>query len=112
MHPVLVETTSDILLVDPHSGDLIENNRPSVVAWTSFVEARIGVGQIRLIAGRLIETATDEEFLKYFAECEGNLDLAVESFLSEFELVEAVGEKSETTATTKPEPQGKAPVKA
>lgn len=100
MRKVLVETTGTFDLFDPISGCVVVWNRPTVADWTGFLETRMGIGQTKLIAGELQETATDEEFASYFAEAKGDADFAVDAFLAAFGLVTPIGEKTEKPVVT------------
>lgn len=97
----IVETTKPIMLVDPYSGDLVEPDRPYVVAFTQFIQSRIGSGELRVLKGGLPETASDAEFAKFFKDSDGKADLAVEAFASGLE-----GEK-EAEPAPEPKPAAK-----
>lgn len=107
---ILVETTADILLIDPYTGCVADAGRPSVVDWSQFIETRVGIGQVRIIGAELVEEVKDEDFLGYWAECKEDAQLAVAAFMAEFEVPQPIGEKSETVPVTDPTPAGKAPV--
>ncbi|MDR3436429.1 hypothetical protein [Telmatospirillum sp.] len=93
----LVETIDSFQLVD-NSNQLIPSNRPAVVEMGHFFQARAAMGQIRLVAGELKDTATDLEFLKFWRESAGDRELAIESFLS------AYGSKAVVVEEPEPEP--------
>lgn len=84
---VIAHTTGSFQLLDGFSGDLISAHRPSVVEKTTFITARVAVEQAVIVA-EVPDEATDERFAKHWAESEGDLDLAVQSFLATFEAVE------------------------
>lgn len=80
----LVETTQSVFLMDPNTGAEISAFRPSVAEWSSFLEMRVGLGQVRVIAADLLPEATDEAFLGYWTESDKKVDLAVAAFLAAF----------------------------
>lgn len=77
----LIETDGEFMLMDPQTGQVISENRPSVVKSTTFLEERISKGQVNLIRARLPESASDEEFVTYWQE---KPEIAVAAFLSSF----------------------------
>lgn len=91
----LVETTTNSILVDALTGDVVEWNRPSVVTWSSLLEARTGAGHLRVIHANLLDEATDQDFVDCLAACDGKVDLAIEAYLSEMAVDEAPGTKVE-----------------
>jgi hypothetical protein len=82
---VLVETKGNFMLMDVITGAEIEAHRPCVVVRSSFIAARSAIGQIKVLAELKVE-ATDAELVKYINESEGDMELAIESFKSQFEL--------------------------
>lgn len=82
MSKSLIETTGQFQLVD-ELHQVARANRPTVVELSNFFQTRAFVGQIKMIAA-LKDEATDAEFAKYWAEAEGDRDLAIQSFLSGF----------------------------
>lgn len=97
---LLIETTSSIMLVDPMSRDEVAFNRPSVVLWTSFLEGRLAIGQIRVVAADLKPETTDDDFVAVLAACDGQMELAIASFVSEFALEQTQGDKKPHEPTT------------
>ncbi len=92
---MLVETKGGFQLLDlGYKGQLIHSHRPSVAENSHFVQDRIGRDQVRVL-GELKDEATDEDFVKYLEDAEGDLELAIDSFLSEFgkETVETPGKR-------------------
>lgn len=89
---VLVETTSNIMLLDPNTGDAIDDQVPTLTVWTAFLEARAGLGQLRVLHRGFREEASNEEWLDCLKES-GDLPLAIASFISEFGLQDAPGTK-------------------
>jgi hypothetical protein len=87
---VIAQTTSSILLMDPINQDVVSYDKPTVVTWSHFFEARAGKGQIKTLASNLPDEASNEEFQEYLKEADGKIELAVESFVSQFEEKEAV----------------------
>ena len=90
---VLVETTSNIMLLDPNTGDAIDDMVPTLTVWTAFLEARAGLGQVRVLHRGFTNEATNEEWLDYLKASDGKLDLAITSFVSTFGLQDAPGTK-------------------
>ena len=90
---VLVETTSNIMLLDPNTGDAIDDVVPTLTVWTAFLEARAGLGQVRVLHRGFTEDATNDEWLEYLKACEGKLDMAIQSFVSKYGLQDAPGTK-------------------
>ena len=80
---LLVETTGPFMLIDSYTKCEIDNNRPSVVLPSEFIQARMTVGQLRVISNELSDGATDEEFAQFWRDS-GKRDLAISSFLSKF----------------------------
>jgi hypothetical protein len=89
----LVETTTDIFLIDPLSGDELAWNRPSLIRWTSFVDTRTGLGQIKVLKAGIPDKFTDADFLKFWNDSDQKPELAIASFLAHVEVeVEAEAE--------------------
>jgi hypothetical protein len=78
---LLVETVGQFMLVDGLQE--IQATRPSVISPSHFFSERVSRNQINVLA-ELKDEATDLEFKKFLAESNGDMDLAVESFLSTF----------------------------
>ena len=89
---VLVETTSNIMLLDPNTGDAIDDVVPTLTVWTAFLEARTGLGQVRVLHRGFREEATNEDWLDCLKQA-GELQLAIAAFVAEFGLQEAPGTK-------------------
>lgn len=70
--------------VEPQTGLVINSKRPTVVTNTPFVKEHISDGRFDLLASKLPDEASDEEFAEYFKESEGDKELAVESFVASF----------------------------
>lgn len=81
---VIAHTTGNFQLLDGLSGDLLSAHRPSVVTRTPFIRERVGLEQVKVIA-EAPDAATDAEFAKHWKEADGDIELAVQSFLSTFE---------------------------
>lgn len=97
----ILETIGDIMLVDPQTREVLPEDRPAVMTWTQFLEARTGAGQIRVLHSGLPAEASDEEFKQFLKDAE-DTELAIASFCSCFE------DKVEEA----PKPKGKAKAKA
>lgn len=90
---VLVETTSNIMLLDPNTGEAIDDVVPTLATWTAFLEARTGLGQVRVLHRGFREDSTNEAWLDCLKQSDGKLDLAVDAFIAEFGIHEPVGTK-------------------
>lgn len=87
----IVETVGDHMYIDPTNGQLIEENRPTVVEMTSFVSQKIADGQIKLLTPNLPKEANDADFLAThgeFGEAENGKNASVASYAAEFGLDE------------------------
>lgn len=83
---LLIETTGNFKLLN--GGFEIPENRPCVPPVINhFIQSRISLGQISILA-KLKDEATDEDFLGYFKEADGDSVLAVASFEAAFGLEE------------------------
>lgn len=89
---VLVETTSNIMLLDPNTGEVIDDRVPTLVTWTAFLEARAGLGQVRVLHRGFRPEATNDDWLDCLQQS-GELRLAIDAFISEFGLNEPSGSK-------------------
>ena len=96
---LLVKPTGPFLLLDPTTGCVVYDARPSVVLSSVFIGSRTALGQLKILSNELDDSATDAEFVKYWAESEKDETLAVESFLSKF-----VFKDPEPKPEPKPEP--------
>jgi len=94
---VLVETTSNIMLLDPNTGIEIDDVNPTLTPWTAFLEQRAGLGQIRVLHRGFREEATNADWLDCLKQS-GELQLAVAAFVSEFGTQEAPGTKKPAVA--------------
>ncbi|TPJ51676.1 MULTISPECIES: hypothetical protein [unclassified Mesorhizobium] len=84
MIKLLAETKGSFQLHDlAHKGQRIHARRPSVVENSHFIQDRIGRGQVRIIA-ELKPEATDEDFVAYVKEAEGDMQFAIDAFMAEF----------------------------
>lgn len=106
---ILVATTGNFQLLDPEAGQLIRHEGYTLVSTSNFVKLHQTLEHIELI-GQTNDDATDEEWLKYVAESDGDLELATPAFLSSFEYKAPVKEGEpapEPTETAKKGPKGK-----
>ena len=78
----LIVKTKNILLVDTISGEVIYEDRPSIVTDTSFVHGRAAIGQVTIVKNYLPDSASDADFQKFWTESEKNEELAIASFMS------------------------------
>lgn len=90
---VLIETTSNIMLIDPNTGDVIDDMVPTLTVWTAFLESRAGLGQVRVLHRGFKDEATNEDWLDTLKQSGGQIDLAVDAFIAEMGLQEAPGTK-------------------
>lgn len=100
---MLVETSGPFQLSDMGSKNpLISSRNPTVVEATNFVQHRVSLGHIKIL-GKVREGATNEDFMKCLADCDGDCALAVASYLSEWGLEEVATDapKAETKAEKK-----------
>lgn len=65
------------------NGETIEAHRACVVVYSSFVDHRVARGDLRVFASGLPKNASDDDFMKTVAECEGNFPMAVEAYCAE-----------------------------
>lgn len=111
---MLVETSGKFQLSDMGSNNpLISSRTPTVVEATNFVQHRISLGQIKIL-GKVRGDATNDDFMKCLADCDGDCALAVASYLSECGLEEVATEapKAETKAERKARRKAQAREKA
>ena len=85
MNKAILRVKTPINLLEPVTGELLAEDRPYVLIWTQFFQARVGAGQVEVLEGDLPMEASDEEFARFWAETEGKVDLTIESFKSLFE---------------------------
>jgi hypothetical protein len=78
---ILVETMGEFQLLDPETGTLIRSVGYTVATATGFTQVR--AEQLNVVS-KLTDEATDEEWLKYVAESDGDGELAMASFLSSY----------------------------
>ncbi|RUU74945.1 hypothetical protein [Mesorhizobium sp. M7A.F.Ca.MR.362.00.0.0] len=84
MIKLLAETKGSFQLHDlAHQGQRIHARRPSVIENSHFIQDRIGRGQVRII-GELKAEATDEAFVAYMKEAEGDMQFAIDAFMAEY----------------------------
>lgn len=81
---MLAETTGDFMLLDLGANQSMDAFRPSVVARSAFIDARIALSQIVKISD-VPDDATDAEFAEYWDSADGDKELAVSSYLSKFD---------------------------
>lgn len=114
---LLVQALSNIMLVDPSTGDYIDSKRPHVVNNTYFIKQRSGgtvppmTPQIKVFDVELKDDATDAELAKFFKDSDGDEHLAMNAFLSKWhaeapdttEEAQAKAEKEEAERVAKEE---------
>lgn len=95
---LLVQTTAPHMYLDMTQHlQQVQAFRPSVVVNSPYIQNLIAATKVTIVCASLKDEATDEEFAKYVSESEGNIDLAVSSFVKTFNPVEEV----EQTVTPK-----------
>lgn len=77
----IVETTGNFMLIEPHTRETVEPNRPCVVSKTKFFSERMGVGELKYLCD-VPDTVTDLDFAKVFKEQNGDAEAAVNEFRS------------------------------
>lgn len=77
----IVETTSNIMLVDAGTKEFLPEDRPAVMTMTQFLQSRIGKGDVRVLAADLPADANDADFEGYLQESE-NEELAIAAYVS------------------------------
>lgn len=97
----IVETVGSFEYVDLATGSLAEGHRPSVVQMSPFIQTKINDGKIKLILGDLPKEANNKDFLTFWKESGGDIDLASQSYASTFG----------KTAEKKPAPPAGSPAK-
>lgn len=63
----IVETKGTFQLMDPGLNQFIPHNRPAVVTVTPFIQTRLGLGQLTVVAGSLPDIASDAELVASIA---------------------------------------------
>ena len=80
---MIVATTGNFALCCLVTNQEIEAFRPSVIRPSAFFSSRIGLGQINILVDNLPEIASDEEFAKTLKACDGDVELAISSYVEE-----------------------------
>jgi hypothetical protein len=102
---LLVETAGAFQLNDSQTRTLIRATGHTVVVQSPFVEQRCALGQL-YVAAQVNDDATQEEWLAFVKECEGDTTLAIESFKSKFPLTAPSSEPAEPETKTKKPAKG------
>jgi hypothetical protein len=79
----IYETAGQFQLVGPKRGEIVPASRPAVLESSHFTQQFVGTGRLKVLA-QVNDEATDAEFAKYWAESEGDKELAVASFVAAF----------------------------
>lgn len=79
---LLVETTGNFLLVQTTTGQEVYHFRPTVVVSDTWTNNQLGLHHLRVLSNEVPEGMTDKDFARYWAECGGDQEMAVASFLS------------------------------
>lgn len=84
MSKLLVETKGPFFLMGSRLdlADRVQHERPCVVLATSYIETKAAEGVLLIIRNDLPQEANDVDWAAHYAECEGDLELAIESYLS------------------------------
>lgn len=80
---MIVATTGNFALHCLVTNQEIEAFRPSVIRPSAFFSSRMGLGQINILVDNLPEIASDEEFAKTLKACDGDVELAISSYVEE-----------------------------
>ena len=64
----IVETQGSFQLMDPGTGQFIPHNRPAVVTVSPFIQTRLGLGQLTVVAANLPDIANDAGLVASLAE--------------------------------------------
>lgn len=94
---LVVETTGDFQVLHAEQRELARAQGYSVVEKAQFWHERISIGQV-IVKGQVNDEATDAEWLETVRESDGNLDLALASFLDRYPVDEASAKKPEPAA--------------
>lgn len=81
---LIVTTTGSFSLMDFTQKVDINKGKPTVVKSTHFIQERLGMGHLKLLA-QISDDATQEEMLAYLTDSEGDVELAVAAYLSKFD---------------------------
>ena len=78
----IVKTKPGTMLLEVSHSQEVPDGRPAVVLLTYFIHQHIGFGSLKSLAGDLPDEASDAEFAEFWKECDGNEELAVQSYMS------------------------------
>lgn len=96
---MIVATTGNFALCCLVTNQEIEAFRPSVIRPSAFFSSRMGLGQINILVDNLPEIASDEEFAKTLKACDGDVELAISSYVEEVQaLYEAEEDDTDSLA--------------
>lgn len=89
MPKLLLETTGAFALMDFSQNKEIHAFKPTVISDSTFINQRMGAGQLRVLHNEVPDELTDEDFQKFWQDSNGedgvvDKDLAVQSFLTSF----------------------------
>ena len=93
MTKVLLETTSNIFLIDPNTGHEIDDQIPTLTVWTAFLEQRAGLGQVRVLHRGFKEEASNADWVEHLKAAGPDMQFAIDSFISEWGLSDKPGTK-------------------
>lgn len=79
----IVETTRDIMLIHVHTNESIHSHRPTLCKETDWVHSQISLRNLRILARDIPDSVTDLDWLESLRACDGDVDLAVSSFVAE-----------------------------
>ena len=80
----IVKTTGEFSLLDIFSMTDIKSNRPTVAVKTDFIDQQRDEKNLEIIAFDIPMEASDEEFAKWYLECEKDDNLAIDSFCASY----------------------------
>ena len=105
MKKLLIQTSGQFGLIDTATGTDISAFNPTVVSASPFINLKVDAKVIEVM-WELKPEATQEDFLGYLAESEGDTELAVESFLSKYGVDEEDTEEVRAALEAKAEELG------
>jgi hypothetical protein len=81
---LFIETTGSFMLIDPVSRQEVHHNRPTVIAAGGFVQNQHALGHVTIHLHQLPDEADDAEFGAWLKECDGDKELAMQSYAAKF----------------------------
>lgn len=101
MAKILARVTGDFMLSSPIDRFEIEAGRPYIVPACTFCDHFASLGRLNILRTDLPDTANDADWKGFWVESKGNLDLAIESYMSTLEVVEEEAPKPKASHRAK-----------